>query len=490
MRRSLRSLIPCFFLVLTTAANGADSGAISSSSASYDGSALILSGQVALDHGLGKMRAEEAMLQKQESGKEFPFSTIVLKRGIQIDLQDQAKLRCDRADLDFTALQGKLLASEKQKVVYTDRLKTGSRQETSLRLMSDVVDLTFEKIAHSQQRSDFIVNEIAASGSVVIDYADSLTLQAGKALYNKASKDNALRAYPTDAFSICDIQRGDDHIQSESIEIDVNRHVLFLKNPRGLLFSSSLPHIQKGEVRFQADKLVWDHPQNTLHLQGKVHVEETSFGNLDVEKELTLIQKEIDGSKTIASLQADGRSVLQFQDITRQGIHRMICHGQIVLNHEKMHASFESPRKGNTVEREQQLYYSEGDIAVYADRGMIDYALQGQLLRPSSIALKGNVRILSHNAAQPPRFGLADWITYSPTTRTFILCAHPGERVLFWDEKENLRISAQEIHLTQDGNHQAESVKGVGNVRFSFSADEEALLQKIFGLTQKQASPE
>lgn len=117
---------------------------------------------------------------------------------------------------------------------------------------------------------------------------------------------------------------------------------------------------------------------------------------------------------------------------------------------------------------------------------MIDYAMQDQRLRPSSISLKGNIRVLSHNAAEAPRFGLADWVTYSPTTHTFILSAHPGSRVLFWDEKENLRISAQEIHLTQDGNHQTESVKGVGNVQFSFTTDEEALLKKVFSLTTKQ----
>jgi lipopolysaccharide export system protein LptA len=157
-----------------------------------------------------------------------------------------------------------------------------------------------------------------------------------------------------------------------------------------------------------------------------------------------------------------------------------------MLDHEKMHATFESPMKGNRVAKEDQLYYEEGQIAVYADRGMIDYAMQDQKLRPSSITLKGNIRVLSNNAAEAPRFGLADWITYSPTTRTFILSANPGSRVLFLDGKENLRISAQEIHLTQDGNHQTESVKGVGNVQFSFNADEEALLQKVFGLTSKQ----
>lgn len=169
-----------FLLPLLASAQAPDSGAISSSSASYDGNALILTGQVALDHGLGKIRAEEAILQKQESGKEFPFSTIALKNAIQIELRDHARLRCGRADLDFTALRGKLFAAGKEKVMYTDRLKQGGNQVNSLCLMSDVIDLAFEKVPHSDQRSDFLVHEIMATGSVVIDYAQSLTLQAEK----------------------------------------------------------------------------------------------------------------------------------------------------------------------------------------------------------------------------------------------------------------------------------------------------------------------
>ncbi len=481
----LLCLVP--YAILTTSAGTPDAaGAISSSSASYDGNALMLTGQVALDHGLGKMRAEEAILQKQDTGKEFPFSTISLKKTIQIELQDHARLRCNHADLDFSMLRGKLLSSEKEKVIYTDRLNLG-HQENSLRLMSDVIDLTFEKMGHSDRRSDFFVQEITATGSVVIDYAQSLTLHAGKALYKKGS-DNALRAYPTDAFTTCDIQRGDDHILAEMVEIDVNRHILFLKNPKGLFFSSALPHLQKGEIRFESERLMWDYPQNTLNLLGKTHVEETSFGTLDVDKELTLIQRDEGDSKTIASILTSGRSELKFQAPNRDGFQRIICHGKILLDHENMHAIFESPAKGTKVAKEDQLYYEEGQIAVYADRGVIDYALQDQRLHPSSISLKGNIRILTHNAAQAPRFGLADWVTYSPTTRTFILGAHPGSRVLFWDGKENLRIRAQEIHLTQDENHQTGSVKGIGNVQFSFTADEEALLQKVFNLTKPVSS--
>ena len=43
-----------------------ETGSVSSTNASYDGTALVLTGHVILDHGLGKMTAEEASLQRQE----------------------------------------------------------------------------------------------------------------------------------------------------------------------------------------------------------------------------------------------------------------------------------------------------------------------------------------------------------------------------------------------------------------------------------------
>src|ERR1700733_12087732 len=77
-----------------------DAGTISSSNASYDGNALILKGQVLLDHGLGTMQAEEAVLQKQEVGKDFPFSLIHLEKDVLLKLNQTGELKCEKADLD------------------------------------------------------------------------------------------------------------------------------------------------------------------------------------------------------------------------------------------------------------------------------------------------------------------------------------------------------------------------------------------------------
>src|SRR5271170_6814134 len=102
-------------LSLPLAANTPDipeGGSLSSTNASYDGSSLLLTGHVLLDHGLGKMEAEEASLQRQEAGKDFPFSLIQLRKEVVLSLKNSAQITCGSADLDFTALKGILLPSE------------------------------------------------------------------------------------------------------------------------------------------------------------------------------------------------------------------------------------------------------------------------------------------------------------------------------------------------------------------------------------------
>ena len=71
-------------------------------------------------------------------------------------------------------------------------------------------------------------------------------------------------------------------------------------------------------------------------------------------------------------------------------------------------------------------------------------------------------------------------MTYSPSTKTLILSANPGQRVLFWDEQQLVRMSAQEVHLTQNPATQQMVIQGVGNVKFSLSTEENETLKKFF----------
>ncbi len=483
--RRIRLALGCSVLavLLMSSSPQNNSGMVSSSSAAYDGNALVLSGQVVLDHGLGTMQAEQAILEKQEgAGKEFPFSSILLKNNVQLLLPEEASLQCESATLDFTTLIGKLSSSQERKVVYSDVLKRKSGKPIALSISSLESELFFEKHEHSGQRSDFAIKTAQASGDVVVDYGTLFTLKAGKAIYQKTSSQSeltqgTLQAFPSEEFRFCRIEHGHDAIDAEAIEVDLAHTAIVFKNAHGKLTTAVIPKLQQGEIHFHSDQILWDQPQNSFHLRGNVSIDESALGSLSTDNELVIIQ----GKTGVSSMYSLGSTLLQFQETQSASRHQLMCHGKMLIDHEKMQAVFESPLIDGQIPSDSQLYYEEGKISIYADRAHIDYAAEGAKLRPSTIVLKGNVRVRSIDAERPTRFGISDWVTYSPTTRTFILGAHPGSRVLFFDEKDNLRISAQEIHLTQDGSG-PETVKGVGNVQFSFSAEEETFLKSIFGI--------
>ena len=140
----------------------------------------------------------------------------------------------------------------------------------------------------------------------------------------------------------------------------------------------------------------------------------------------------------------------------------------------------DSPAKEGTVPLESQLYYEESEMAFYADHASLEYAMEEGSIQPSSLTLQGNIRLFSHDPAKPPRFGSADRLTYSLTTRTLILSAHPGKKVLFWDETQGMHLSAPEVHIVHDPETKEQSVKGVGAVQFSFTPEEHSKLQHLF----------
>ena len=245
-----------------------DSAALSSSNATYDGNALVLTGHVLLDHGLGKMAADEAKLQRQETGKDFPFSLIQLVKNVQLSMKGGAQINCDGADLDFTSLKGLLSAENGGKVVYTDNLEKGL-----FRLLGNSVELKISKREVDQKKSDFEIDTILAKEDVNIEFAKGFSLQAHQALYRKtpikdASSEEfqgAVTAYPKDAENPCRLTHGEDLIDAESVDLDLVHSKLALLHPKGMLTSRLMPGMQKGELKFTCDHLLWGSSQKCAY---------------------------------------------------------------------------------------------------------------------------------------------------------------------------------------------------------------------------------
>lgn len=469
-----------------------ESGSLSSTSAAYDGQSLVLTGHVVLDHGLGKMTAEEANLQKQDgSEKEFPFSQIKLRKDVLLALKNSAELRCSEADLDFTTLKGHLYADEGGKVAYTDALKSKKSSESpSLELLSRELELNFSKWEPEGKKAEYEVETILAKADVEIHYANAFHLLADKALYRKQTSENqksgskdfqgVITAYPKDAKTQCRLTHEGDIIDADSADLDLLNEKISLLHPKGVLASAIIPHVQQGQLHFQCDHLSWDNLKSVLTLKGNVQIQDEGMETIETEDFIEIDQPMVKGKRVLKAIRAHGPATLSYNDTQQSRRHKIVCHGNALIDREKLQAALDSPKTDGKVLPHHQLYYEEPEICIKADEAMLEYSIADNSLQPVSLALKGGVRLSSLGTQKPPRCGIADRLTYSLTTRTLILSANPGKKVLFWDEAQGARISANEVHITEDPQTKQQFIRGIGNVQFAFSAEESALLQQLF----------
>jgi hypothetical protein len=454
-----------------------EDGSVSSTNASYDGNALLLQGHVQLDHGLGK-------LQKQETGKDFPFALIHLKKDVLLSMKNNAQIKCDTAELDFNTLQGHLFAKEQEKVSYIDVFKGKANKQTPFRLLSNAVEMTLAKNEKEGKKSDYEIAILTARDDVIIDYANAFVLRADHAVYHRIAGTEAghnlsgsITAYPKNADARCILTHAGDIVESDQIDLDLTRSLLKLSKPKGSLASSLFSPHQKGQMQFICQYLTWDHVKQRLLLQEAVRIQDSFLGSLSSEQEVRIEQGESNGKKFIKNIHTEGLTHLEYKDPAKHWNHKLTCKGILNVDGQKGHVTLFSPQEKGKTLPDQQIYYEDEQMGVHADQAFIEYS--EPTYEPVSLTLKGNVRIFSHDPGKP-RCGLADRLVYSPNTKTLILSANPGKRVLFWDDEQGLRMSAQEVHLTEDPVTQQTQVKGVGNVQFSLSAEENETLRKFF----------
>lgn len=451
---------------------------LSSTHASYDGNALVLEGNVALEHGLGNMNAEKALLQKQEAGKDFPFSLIQLKNSVLLSLKNRAELKCDSADLDFNALKGLLSSHSGGKVSYKDSFSLGDKPSLDFQMTSSCIDLQFVRSESLSKASEYAIASLKAKKEVHITYGPEITLDAEEASYqNESPQHRLLEAYSLSKGIRCLLLYQGEKIEADKIQIDLAQDVLHLQNPIGALPSHLFNSQENGSLFFRCLDLSWDHKKEVLHLNTEVSLRENSIGTLYAEKEMRIQQGRSNQKKSVQSIQIDGLSRLEHENPSSGWKHHLTCFGSLHVDGTLGHIHLTSPP-----EESKHLFYEDPQVRLRASSALIEYA-QDSDCKPLSMTLQGNVTIESA-AGTPLRRGIGDRLTYSPDTQTAILSALPKKRVLFQDEEQGIFMSAQEVHLTQDPMSGKMQVKGIGNVQFTLSAEETAFFQQKFSRSQ------
>ncbi|MBS0629810.1 MAG: hypothetical protein JSS30_06260 [Verrucomicrobia bacterium] len=407
---------------------------ISSKKATYDGNALILNGDVQVDHGLGKLASGSARLEKEE--KDGPFSSIALREDVLITLKNLGKISCATADLNFVAMKGKLLPEVGKLIKFVNQ---GPDHFT---LASCQADLEFTKEGESYK-----VHKIDADGQVQVEYGADFKLDADHATYvNEATPH--ITAMPG-----CVLTHHDDRIEAEKVELFPNTATAVLMGPKGVLNPRGMT--------FSCKKMTWENEPQQLTLQGNVTVRDTELGTLHCDDEVELNQKQLDGKWVLSSMVANGKT-----ELTTRFKQLLICYGQMRLDQERQLLTLESPQH-------RPIEYLHDQMKLCSDYAQLEYSTEYD---PEKLELSGNVQLQIEETGS--RCARADQFIYFPNEEKMILSSKTGGNVLFWDKNQDLSISAREVHIARVD--QKEIIKGVGSVRFAFSTTENELLQKLF----------
>ena len=467
-------IILSIFLFLCTQISASLDNTVSALNATYEDNNLILEGEVKLLHGLGTLSAEKASLYKQENKEDLPFSSIHLQEAVKILCKNQATLSCDIADLDFVTLRGKISSLGINPVTYIDKILNG-KEGTPFQIQSQTIDITFDEEVKTGG-TEYLCKDILAQKDVIIEYAKDFTLKTDEASYKRTSTEasslsGVITAYPLSPHLYCHLFYQNESIETSFIKITTEKSLIYLKDPKGSLPSSLFSPKQKGQLFFTCKDLNWDHQNGLLTLEKEIQIQESHFGCLFADHILTIEQSKAEDS-TIKAIHVEGPCTLSHNDSS------LSSYGSLHIDGLKGHLTALSPKKEGIIISEKQILYQNNDMRLQADSAFLEYS--EPLHELSSLNFQGNVRIQSLDTAKTARFALADRLIYAPDTKTIILSAYTGKKVLFWDEEQGATLSAKEVHLTQNPLTNKTEIKGIGNMKLSLSKDEQRQLKNHF----------
>lgn len=459
-------MINCCFLLVSALIIGANSTTdlssnISSNSASYDGDYLRLVGNVKLNHDLGQIQANQAILKKGR--KELPFSNMFLEKDVFFSFQNESELFCDKAELDFIHKLGTVLSHDKY-VLYRNH------KDKPLNISSRQIDFYFKEKDHH----DLEIHSLIAKEAVHIDYDDKYHLDADEARFT----DEILFAYQIT--QPCNLLHSQDRIEARQIAIYRENYQLQIDEPKGKVSSFFFPDAPNRLCNFTAQYLCWDHLQHVMSLYKNIQIQDDFLGTIEGKEIVRFHQRQHFGKYVIQSIEAKGETVLRSTDVLEP--HTLTSFGLLSLDRDRLCIIGSSPKIDNQVPLDKQLIFVKGNLTLFADNAIIEYNICQMKLQPIFVHLFGHVRLLSSKPETPFKCGYADHVYLDPQTKQIRLLAESGKRVLFWHEEQNLKLSAHEVVVIPDSELGKDIVKGIGNVCFSFNEKQQEILHKFFPL--------
>lgn len=450
---------------------------ISARSADYDGEKALLTGDVVMQHALGKVSARQVAV-------EAPL--ISMEGKVLIELNAGGSLVCDKGIIDYDKLKGEFYGSKPVgEVIYTeDNLSRGDAKgkATPLSIRSRQMGMRLSREVNLKYSMAYI----EAYGSVNVSYGNDFTTLSDQAHYRRTPSNFAaamklpgiITLLMNDEEDFCSVlHRNGDKILAKGISMDtLNRNMTF-DHPKGVMISRS-DHPDE-VIEFFAKKMVWEDETQLLTLSDNVVIDQRGIRNLHTDHDVKIYQHVVDDKKEIKRIVCSKNTTLTFLDADKKGDHVIVCAGPLEIDNEKMTILLKG--SGN-----EQVAFTDHLGQLLADQVTIYYMRQGaDKLEMEKIHLEGSVKIYNRQNQtdedeRAKQYALADKVTYVLNSNELNLSSQAGRRVLLFDEANHLQISAPALKIHRDRETNKDSFQGTGDVRFNFVEQEMDQIKELF----------
>jgi lipopolysaccharide export system protein LptA len=459
----------------------------------YDGHSIHLQGEVVLEHDLGTVSADEAMLSPALVNDKSHFSLLNLSDSIHVLLEGGGRFYCSQAELDFRTLTGCFTGSEEQRyVTYTDTVNDEGasiilRGERMMVVMNELSLDNDEPVSHQ-------VQQIMADDHVTVDYNHEFMAAGDHLIYqrhaqvtvgNDAPMPGTIYLRPDLFHGTCQVTNASgDMIKAQEIGIDIPKQEVAFVDPRGAIYFSGIDDKRK-RLDFSAAQLKWDNPTNVLTLRKDVVLYQNEMGKLTSDQ-VEVCQRPGGGLQELEWIRAKGKTEMTYDDPIQDDSHYLVCHGEVFIDTSQRVTILSSPMKDGTVLPENQVYFRDKRGSVYADKARLDYDTDGKNVSPRKLTLASQVRLINRTVdgqtvtGRPLQYALADVLEYLPVQQQMLLYADEDGRVLVYDRLNSVQISAPAVNIRRDGTTGKEAIEGLGDVRFCFAEGEQAMLMEQF----------
>ncbi len=444
-----------FFILLSSTLFGQIEYKFRSENAEFDGNDLLLSGKFAIEHKFGKIVAGKAKFLNFDKNR---FEWIFLNDNVQLILNSGGVLESERADFDI--INQKITFLSQDQVSFTDILTKKNNKQIYLKILSDLVEckINSESITNPSLQD---LSSISFLNNAHIIYDEKLHCYGDKAVYHKDQITDPFVSFYPKKNGFCLFVHDKDEIKANFAKFNLREHDLFLEMPKGQLITNVKDN---SLLLFSSDELYWHNFEHTLLLKKNVFIDHKAIGYLQSE-EVEFIKKIKDNS--LHKIISSGKTNINFYNKNENILSQLICNGVIELDNEKKKIIALSKN-----DPEDLLTFHDEMVTICAKKANIEYTVEEKL---KNIVLEDSIRFIYKKDQNTLGYGIADKISYNPYTKILKLSSLSDKKVLFWQDDDAIRLSATEIDINNK-----ESIKGIGDVRFTFDLNEEELFKEIF----------